>query len=77
MKEQSYKKHQHTLTEEDLDTLIRPLLHKKILQSLPAKTTIKSEKILHVTFDNDTVKGQVLFLVNENIAIPYPIYQGE
>ena len=77
VKEQSYKKHQHTLTEEDLDTLIRPLLHKKILQSLPSKTTIKSEKILHVTFDNDTVKGQVLFLVNENIAIPYPIYQGE
>jgi len=77
VKKQSYQKHQHTLTEEDLDKLIRPLLHKKILQSLPPKTTIKSEKILHVTFDNDTVKGQVLFLVNENIAIPYPIYQGE
>ena len=77
IKEQSFEKHEHTLTEKDVETLILPLLHKKILQSLPQKTTIKSEKILHVTFDNDTVKGQVLFLVNENIAIPYPIYQGE
>lgn len=77
VKEQGYKKQEHVLSEEDLDTIIRPLLHKKILQSLPPKTTIKSEKILQVTFDNDTVKGQVLFLVNENIATPYPIYQGE
>lgn len=77
VKEQGFKKQEHILNEEDLETIIRPLLHKKILQSLPPKTTIKSEKILQVTFDNDTVKGQVLFLVNENIATPYPIYQGE
>lgn len=77
VKEQGFKKQEHILNEEDVETIIRPLLHKKILQSLPPKTTIKSEKILQVTFDNDTVKGQVLFLVNENIATPYPIYQGE
>ncbi|MGM9950712.1 MAG: sporulation protein YqfD [Lysinibacillus sp.] len=77
VKEQGYQKQEHILNEEDLETIIRPLLHKKILQSLPPKTTIKSEKILQVTFDDDTVKGQVLFLVNENIATPYPIYQGE
>ncbi|KGR81499.1 sporulation protein YqfD [Lysinibacillus odysseyi] len=77
VKEQSFKKEERVLKEEDLDTIIRPLLHKKILQGLPPKTTIKSEKILQVTFDNDTVRGQVLFLVNENIATPYPIYQGE
>ncbi|WP_431029753.1 sporulation protein YqfD [Lysinibacillus sp. LZ02] len=77
VKEQSYQKHKQVLTEDNLETIILPLLHKKILQSLPPKTTIKAEKILHVTFDDDTVKGEVLFLVNENIATPYPIYQGE
>lgn len=76
-KAQKYAKKEKVLTEEDVDSFIMPLLQKKILQSLPPKTTIKKENLLHVSFDNDTVKGQVLFLVNENIATPYPIYQGE
>lgn len=76
-KVQKYAKKKKILTEEDIESYIMPLLHTKILQSLPPKTTIKKENLLHVTFDNDTVKGEVLFLVNENIATPQPIYQGE
>ena len=48
-----------------------------MIRSLPLKSTIKNEKLLHVTTDDDTVKGKVLFLVNENIAQPRPIDQGE
>ena len=32
---------------------------------------------VNVTIDNDTVKGKVLFLVNENIAIKQAINQGD
>ena len=76
----AYQKLEHVtkvLEEEQVDTFILPLLHEKMLQSLPLKSTIKKENLLHVTIDDDTVKGKVLFLVNENIATPYPIYQGE
>lgn len=66
-----------TLTEENLETRILPLLHEKMIQSLPAKSRIKKENLLHVTFDDGKVKGKVLFLVNENIAVRYPIDQGE
>ncbi len=66
-----------TLTEENVETKILPLLHEKMIQSLPAKSRIKKENLLHVTFDDDKVKGKVLFLVNENIAVRYPIDQGE
>lgn len=65
------------ITEKDMESFILPLLHEKILKSLPPKTIIKKENILHVTFDDDKVKGKVLFLVNENIAKEYPIDQGD
>lgn len=65
------------LSEEHIESFILPLLHEKILQSLPPKTVIKKENILHVSFDDDKVKGKVLFLVNENIAKEYPIGQGD
>ncbi|RND00018.1 sporulation protein YqfD [Lysinibacillus halotolerans] len=65
------------ITEERIESFILPLLHEKILKSLPPKTIIKKENILHVTFDDDKVKGKVLFLVNENIAENYPIDQGD
>lgn len=57
------------LDEQQLDTIILPLLQQKVLASLSEDATIRSEKLLHVTFDNDTVKGQVLYLVNENVAV--------
>lgn len=68
---------QITLDEKSLESIMKPILHLKILRTLPQKSTIKSEKLLHVTFDDDTVKGKVLFLINENIATPDPIVQGE
>ena len=58
------------LTSEHIDTHILPLVERKLLMERPADTKLTLQKILHVTFDNDTVKGEVLYLVNENIAIP-------
>ncbi|MED3661523.1 sporulation protein YqfD [Ureibacillus terrenus] len=76
-KTQNYISTVQELSEQHIDSFILPLLHEKILQSLPPKTRIKKENILHVTFDDDKVKGKVLFLVNENIAKEYPIDQGD
>ncbi|SOC20853.1 similar to stage IV sporulation protein [Ureibacillus xyleni] len=76
-KTQKYTTVTEEITEERLESFILPLLHEKILKSLPPKTIIKKENILHVTFDDDKVKGKVLFLVNENIAKNYPIVQGD
>ncbi|MFY3792265.1 sporulation protein YqfD [Ureibacillus sp. MALMAid1270] len=74
---QKYITSTQEITEDQIESFILPLLHEKLLKSLPPKTVIKKENILHVTFDGDKVKGKVLFLVNENIAKPYPISQGE
>lgn len=57
------------LDEGQLDAIVLPLLKQKVLAGLSKDATIQSEKLLHVTFDNDTVKGQVLYLVNENVAV--------
>ncbi|MFC5557672.1 sporulation protein YqfD [Ureibacillus thermophilus] len=76
-KTQTYTTTTQELSEEHINSFILPLLHEKILRSLPPKTIIKKENILHVTFDDDKVKGKVLFLVNENIAKEYPIDQGD
>jgi len=73
----SYEKRTLDLNEKTIDTLLLPLLHQKTISSLSSEAVIKSEKLLHVTFDNDTVKGEVLYLVNDNIAITSPINQGE
>lgn len=74
---QKYTTVTQEITEEQIESFILPLLHEKILKSLPPKTIIKKENILHVSFDDDKVKGKVLFLVNENIAKNYPIDQGD
>lgn len=65
------------ISEEDIDTFILPLLHEKMIQSLSVESAIKAEKLLHVYADDVTVKGKVLYLINENIAKPHPIHQGE
>lgn len=76
-KTQSYITVTEEISEKQIESFILPLLHEKILKSLPPKTVIKKENLLHVTFDDDKVKGRVLFLVNENIAKTYPISQGD
>ncbi|WP_342559129.1 sporulation protein YqfD [Metasolibacillus sp. FSL K6-0083] len=62
-----------TLTEEQIESRIMPLLHEKMVQSLPTKSIIKKENLLHIQFVDGKVKGKVLYLINENIAKPYPI----
>ena len=64
------------LEEESIEQFLIPLLREKLLSSLSLGAVIKEEKILHVSIDNDTVKGKILFLINENIAKREPI-QGE
>lgn len=64
---------QVTLDEKSVEDFVIPLLHQKYVAELPLKTVVKREKLLNVTIDNDTVKGKVLFLVNENIAIKQAI----
>ncbi|MFC7684637.1 sporulation protein YqfD [Ureibacillus sp. GCM10028918] len=76
-KTQKYITVTEEISEEQIESFILPLLHEKILKSLPPKTIIKKENLLHVSFDDDKVIGKVLFLVNENIAKNYPIDQGD
>lgn len=65
------------LTKETAPKYIMPLLEQKMLQQLPLNSTIKNQKLLHLTIDNDTVKGKMLFLINENIAQIQPFAQGD
>ncbi|WP_253896169.1 sporulation protein YqfD [Solibacillus sp. R5-41] len=74
---QKFEQKTELIDEDEINTFVLPLLHEKMIRSLPLESTIKNEKLLHVTTDDDTVKGKVLFLVNENIAKPRPIDQGE
>ncbi|MGN7476622.1 sporulation protein YqfD [Solibacillus silvestris] len=73
----TFHKKRKVISEEDIQNFILPLLHEKMIYSLPLESAIKAEKLLHVYTDDDTVKGKVLYLINENIAKPHPIHQGE
>ncbi len=59
------------------EDVVIPLLKQKVITELGAEAIIKEDKILQVAFDNDKVKGTVLFLINDNIAIKRPISQGD
>ncbi|SDM84193.1 similar to stage IV sporulation protein [Psychrobacillus sp. OK028] len=73
------KNHQvtYSLTEESIERLVRPLLFQKILKELPAGTQLLEDKVLQVSIQDDKVKGKILLLINENIAIPHVIPQGD
>ena len=60
-----------------LKRLVLPLLFQKIVNNLPTGTQILEDKVLHVSIENDKVKGKILLLINENIAIPQVIPQGD
>lgn len=75
--DQNTQNYKQTITKDKVEEIVIPLLHQKILQALPSNTLIKKENLLHVQFENDTVKGKVLFLINENIAKSQPVNQGE
>ena len=51
------------------ESVIIPLLKMKLLGDASPEATIKEEKVLHVSFDGDKVKGKILFLLNDNIAM--------
>lgn len=74
---QQQEKEVFLLNEQSMEKLIRPLLYQKIINDLPSGTQILEDKVLQVTTQNDKVKGKVLFLINENIAIPQVIPQGD
>ena len=59
------------------EDVIIPLLKYKILTETQSDLIIKDENVLHLTFENDTVEGTILFLMNENIAIKRPLSQGD
>lgn len=73
------KNHQitYSLTEESIERLIRPLLFQKIIKELPTGTQLLEDKVLQVSIQDDKVKGKILLLINENIAIPHVIPQGD
>ncbi|MEK5487532.1 sporulation protein YqfD [Lysinibacillus sp. FSL M8-0355] len=77
VEEQQTNTMQVELDESKIESLLIPLLHEKVLRSLPAKTMIKKENLLQAKWENGTVEGKVLFLVNENIASPIQGLQGE
>lgn len=77
VEEQQTQTMQIELDESKIESVLLPLLHEKILRSLPAKTVIKKENLLQVKWGDGTVEGKVLFLVNENIASKVYAQQGE
>lgn len=71
------EKRTETLTESQIATKIVPLVREKLVQSLSKKGTIKEVQLLEATVGKERITGKVLFLVNDNIAQPYSISQGE
>src|SRR5690606_9202059 len=65
------------LTEENGEPIILSVLKEKMLSTLDPDATVKDEKVLRVHYDNDKVKGTILFLINENIAVRKHISQGD
>ena len=63
--------------EEWIQESFLPMLRMRTASTLTPKGKIKDEKVLHVTWSNDTVKGKVLYYMNDNIASKRPINQGD
>ncbi|MFX3674423.1 MAG: sporulation protein YqfD [Paenisporosarcina sp.] len=72
-----YDKKHLPVTEKWIKDSFMPMLHIKTSASLSQNGLIKQEKILHITWTNDTVKGKVLYFINDNIAGKQPIHQGD
>ena len=54
-----------------------PMLRMRTSSILTPKGKIKDEKVLHLTWTDDKVKGKVLYYMNDNIASKRPINQGD
>lgn len=65
------------VNEQWINETFLPMLRLRTAATLTPKGKIKDEKVLHVTWTNDTVKGKVLYYMNDNIASKRPIHQGD
>lgn len=61
VEEQQTKTMQVELDESKIETLLIPLLHEKVLRSLPAKTIIKKENLLQAKWGMVQLKGKFYF----------------
>lgn len=66
-----------TVNEQWMKEAFLPMLRMRTAATLSPKGKLKDEKILHMTWSNDTVKGKVLYYMNDNIAGKRPIHQGD
>ncbi|MGE6488388.1 sporulation protein YqfD [Paenisporosarcina sp. NPDC076898] len=66
-----------TVNEQWIKEAFLPMLRMRTASSLSSNGKIKDEKVLHMTWSNDTVKGKVLYYMNDNIAGKRPIHQGD
>ncbi|WP_342543459.1 sporulation protein YqfD [Paenisporosarcina sp. FSL H8-0542] len=66
-----------TVNEQWIKEAFMPMLRMRTASTLSPNGKIKDEKILHMTWSNDTVKGKVLYYMNDNIAGKSPIHQGD
>ncbi|QBP40868.1 sporulation protein YqfD [Paenisporosarcina antarctica] len=65
------------VSEQWIQEAFLPMLRMRTASSLSPKGRIMDEKILHMTWSNDKVKGNVLYYLNDNIASKSPIHQGD
>lgn len=70
-------KSEFIVSEQWINEAFLPMLRMRTASTLTPKGKIKDEKVLHITWTNDTVKGKVLYYMNDNIASKRPIYQGD
>ena len=70
-------KSEFIVNEQWINEAFLPMLRMRTAATLTPKGKIKDEKVLHVTWTNDTVKGKVLYYMNDNIASKRPIHQGD
>ncbi|WP_075618121.1 sporulation protein YqfD [Paenisporosarcina indica] len=70
-------KSEFIVSEQWINEAFLPMLRMRTASTLTPKGKIKDEKILHITWTNDTVKGKVLYYMNDNIASKRPIHQGD
>ena len=66
-----------TIDEQWIQEAFLPMLRMRTASQLTPKGKIKDEKVLHVTWTDDKVKGKVLYYMNDNIASKRPINQGD
>lgn len=66
-----------TVNEQWIEEAFLPMLRMRTASTLSQNGKIKDEKVLHMTWSNDTVKGKVLYYMNDNIAGKRPIHQGD